>query len=54
MIHKQAYGFHIGAPSQKHPRLEIAERVASQSSEYERDKRGQEGPLVEDLIYGLN
>ncbi len=29
--------------SQKHPRLEIGlERVASQSSEYEKDKRGQE------------
>ncbi len=39
--------------SQKHLRLEIAERVVS-INQYEKDKRGQEGLLVEDLIYGLN
>ncbi len=40
---------HIMQSSQSIQDYEITERVASQSSEYER-QRGQEAPLVEDLI----
>ncbi len=38
-IHKQRHGFHIMQSSQKASRLEVGERVASQSSEYEKDKK---------------
>ncbi len=52
--YRARHGFHHAIILQASKIRGVVERVASQSSEYEKDKEVRKYKLVEDLIYGLN